>query len=160
MLGTRASIFGAVALATFTLTLTPTAGARIVPQHAMAGVSLGMTRVQVTRAAGKPLRIGHLRNEFGALTRFVYSGPIVVDFQGNSTVTAVSTTGTKERTARGVGVGSTRRQVLRLVSGARCETTAGFTHCYVGTFGPGTRVTDFRLLNGRVARVTVGFVID
>jgi len=160
MLGTRSTFCGAAVVAAVGLMLATAASATIVPQRAMAGISLGMTRVQVTRAAGKPLRITHLHNEFGALTRFVYSGALVVDFQGSSTVTAVWTTGTKERTARGVGVGSTRRQVLRLVPSARCETTAGFTHCYVGTFAPGTRVTDFRLLNGRVTRVTVGFVID
>ena len=126
----------------------------------MAGVNLGMTRAQVERAIGKPRRVEHLRNEFGSLTRLIYAGPVVVDLQGNTTVTAVSTIGKSERTARGVGVGSTRAQVLRLVPGARCETTGGFAHCYVGSFEPGKRVTDFRLSRGLVTRVTVGFVID
>ena len=75
-------------------------------------------------------------------------------------MTAVWTTGTKERTARGIGVGSTRAQVLLLVPGARSESQAGYVHCVVGSFEPGRRVTDFRLSNGRVTRVTVGFVID
>jgi hypothetical protein len=136
-------------------------GATIVPQRAIGGVRLGMTKAQVGRAAGKPLRIEHAKNEFGSLTRFVYPGRVSVDFQGNASVTAVWTTGTKERTARGVGVGSTRAQVLRLVAGARCEATDGlFAHCFVGSFEPGKRVTDFILSSGRVTRVTVGFVID
>ena len=156
----RAMIGGAIAIAAGVVALAPAASGAIVPQRAMAGISLGMTRAQVTRVAGKPLRVAQLHNEFGALTRLSYPGAVVVDFQGNSTVTAVSTTGTRERTAHGVGVGSTRAQVLRHVPGARCETTAGFAHCYVGSFGPGTRVTDFVLARGRVTRVTVGFVID
>jgi hypothetical protein len=157
---TSASISGAIVLAASALALTPTASGAIVPQRAMAGISLGMTRAQVERVAGTPLRVAHLHNEFGGLTRLSYTGAVVVDFQGNSTVTAVGTTGKKERTAGGVGVGSIRAQVLRLVPGARCETTGGFTHCYVGSFAPGTRVTDFVLSHGRVTRVTVGFVID
>ena len=151
---------GFVLLAASALALAPAVDAAIVSQRAMAGVSLGMTRAQVARNAGKPLRVEHQNNEFGSLTRLVYPGSITVDFQGNRTVTAVWTTGKKERTARGVGVGSTRAQVLRLVPGARCETTAGFAHCFVGSFEPGKRVTDFILDRGRVIRVTVGFVID
>lgn len=151
---------GFVLLAASALALAPAVDAAIVPQRAMAGVSLGMTRAQVERAAGKPVRVEHLRNEFGALTRLVFAGAVVVDFQGNANVTAVSTTGKRERTARDVGVGSTRAQVLRLVPASRCETSAGFAHCFVGSFEPGKRVTDFRLDHGRVTKVTVGFVID
>ena len=160
MLRRRALTCGAIVLAATALASTPMASGTIVPQRAMAKVSLGMNRAQVERVAGKPLRVERRHNEFGSLTRLVYPGPVTVDFQGNATVTAVWTTGKTERTSRGVGVGSTRAQVLRLVPGARCETTAGFAHCYVGSFEPGRRVTDFRLSNGRVTRVTVGFVID
>ena len=149
-----------IALAATALAMAHTAGATIIPQRAMAGVSLGMTRAQVEKAAGKPLRIEHAKNEFGSLTRLVYPGRIMVNFQGNANVTAVWTTGTKERTIRGVGVGSTRAQVLRFVPDVHCETTSGFAHCFVGSFEPGKRVTDFRLAHGRVTRVTVGFVID
>ncbi len=156
----RASSHAAIAIAATALVLTPIASATIVPQRSMAGISLGMSRMQVTRLAGKPLRAEHRSNEFGSLSRLVYAGSITVDFQGNRTVTAISTTGRRERTARGLGVGSTRADVQRLVPGIRCETTAGFAHCYVGRFEPGRRVTDFRLSYGVVTRVTVGFVVD
>ena len=159
----RRSAGGALVALTVTalaLALAAAAGATIVPQRAMAGIDLGMTKAQVERAAGKPLRIEHAKNEFGSLTRLVYPGSVVVDFQGNANVTAVSTTGKKERTARGVGVGSTRAQVIRLVPGARCETQVAFAHCFVGSFTPRKRVTDFTLSHGRVTRVTVGNVID
>ena len=160
MLRRRAPLCAAIGLAAAALVLAPVAFGKIIPQRGMAGVSLGLTRTQVTRVAGKPSRVVHKHNEFGSLTRFVYLGSVTVDFQGDATVTAVWTTGPKERTARGIGVGSTRAQVLRLVPGARCESQAGFANCFVGSFEPGRRVTDFRLSNGRVSRVTVGFVID
>lgn len=157
----RGALLVATSTSAIVLALAPAASGTIVPQRAMAGVSLGMSRTQVESVAGKPLRVERQHNEFGSLTRFIYPGRVAVDFQGDATVTAVWTTGRKERTARGVGVGSTRAQVLRLVSGARCETTDGlFAHCFVGSFEPGKRVTDFILSNGRVTRITVGFVID
>lgn len=142
------------------LVLAPTTGATIRPQRGIAGISLGMTRAQVERAAGRPVRVLQRLNEFGSVTELVYPRAILVDFQGDARVTAVSTTGKLERTSESVGVGSTRAQILRLVRGTRCETTAGFTHCFLGSFRPGARVTDFSLSHGRVIRVTVGFVID
>lgn len=148
------------AVAVVASALAATANAKIVPQSAIAGVRLGMTQAQVQSQLGKPLGMEHKQNEFGSYTRFNYFGNLIIDFQGNATVTAVSTTGKTERTARGIGVGSTKAQVLRLVSGVRCETGSGFAHCYIGSFTPGKRVTDFRLSRGRVARVTIGFVID
>jgi hypothetical protein len=83
-----------------------------------------------------------------------------VTFQGNRTVTNVSTTRRSERTARGVGVGVTEAIVRARVSGIRCRTEVETRHCFVGSFLPGRRVTDFFIGHGRVVRVNVGFVID
>ena len=56
----RRSAGGAlVVLTATTLALAAAARATIVPQRAMAGIDLGMTKAQVERAAGKPLRIEH-----------------------------------------------------------------------------------------------------
>ena len=41
-----------------------------------------------------------------------------------------------------------------------CETIVGTRSCHLGNFLPGQKVTDFLLRNGKVVRVTVGFVID
>jgi hypothetical protein len=69
----------------------------------------------------------------------------------------LSTTAKSEKTATGVGVGSTAAAVKSGVKGARCDQK----HCWVGRFEGGRKVTDFQLsAKGRVTRVTVGYVLD
>jgi hypothetical protein len=147
-------------LVVLALALPGPAGAAIVVQKGIAGVRLGMSRAAVRAVLGTPLRVTHGANEFGAYTEYRYPRLLRVTFQGDLTVTAVSTAGRAERTAAGVGVGSPEADVRSSLPRARCETAGAFRHCYVGAFRPGARVTDFVLRRGLVARVTVGFVID
>ena len=77
-----------------------------------------------------------------------------------NTMTAVSTQGLGDRTARGIGVRSTRAAVEQRVPGVDCNTFMGTTICQRGEGLPGQRVTAFFIRNGRVVRVTVGIVID
>jgi hypothetical protein len=143
------------------LALAVSAGATIVPQQGMFGVRLGMTKAQVRAAAGPPLAVVRRSNEFGTFTEFRYPFLVRVVFQGDRTVTNVSTTGRRERTIRGVGVGSTLAQIRNRVAGVRCEPPeSGIRVCHRGEFLPGRRVTAFVLRGGRVFRVDVGFVID
>jgi hypothetical protein len=135
------------------------ASAAIVPQRGIAGVRLEMTKAQVRAVLGAPRRAVHGSNEFGSFTIYRYRG-LRVTFQGNRTVTDVFTMRPGERTARGVGVGSTEAQVRARVAGVRCGTEPGFRHCFVGRFLPGRRVTDFRIRRGHVTSVAVGFVVD
>ena len=130
----------------------------ITPQHGIAGARIGMSKPAVIRALGAPRDVQRGSNDFGKYLILVYPR-VVVTFQSGATVTSLSTTAGSERT-RGVGVGSTPAQVAARVPGARCLTEAGYHHCYVGTWEPGRVVTDFALRRGRVARVTVGYVLD
>ena len=135
------------------------AAAAIEPQRGIAGVRLGMTKAQVRATLGAPRSAVHGSNEFGSFTVYRYRG-LRITFQGNRTLTDLFTTRPTERTARGVGVGSTEGQVRAKVAHVRCRSEAGLRHCFVGRFLPGRRVTDFRIKHGRVTSVDVGFVVD
>ena len=146
----------AVLLALAALALPACADARLVPQRGMAGISLGMAPAKVRAVLGRPLAVTHRKNEFGPYTEYRYPFLLRVGFQGNGGVTSIETRGHRERTAGGIGVGSTREEVRRRIRGVRCEDA----HCYLGSFLAGRRVTGFFLRDGRVTRIVVGFVID
>ena len=132
------------------------AGAVIHPGSSIAGAKLGMTRAEVRATLGEPARVIRGSNEFGRFRIFRYFR-LSVTFQGEQTATAVKTTRLREKTPSGVGVKSTRAQVLARVRGTRCPTP---TLCEKGRLVPGGRVTVFRLFGGMVTSVLVGFVID
>jgi hypothetical protein len=144
--------------------LSTDASARIVPQRSIKGARLGMTVEEVRDRLGPPSSVIFEHDPIQGRIRVYKYGLTYVSFGGtdiDATVNAVSTRSPRERTKRGVGVGSTRAAVARLVHGARCRVEGGLDHCYVGSFSPGHRVTDFRIgSSGRVRQVIVGFVID
>jgi hypothetical protein len=132
---------------------------RLVPQRGIAGVRLGMTQAHVKTTVGLPRRVTRASSELGRSTTYEYR-TYSVTFFGGPRVTSMETRSPRERTTRGVGVGSSRADVSAKVTGARCVTELGYAHCYVGTWAPGRQITDFALARGRVTRVTVGYVID
>ena len=154
----------ALAAAAALLALPATAGAVIVPQQGMLGIELRQTVSQVRAQLGAPDGIVFVDNEIIGRQRIYRYGKTTVSFDGaarNARVIGISTTGRRERTANGVGVGSRRRTVARRVRGVTCKVEFGVDHCYVGTFRAGRRVTDFLIgRRGRVSRVVVGIVID
>ena len=135
--------------------LSSPAGATIHPQSSIAGVQLGMTQADVIGVQGAPPTIETGTNEFGHFTVFRYFR-LKVTFQGDTNVTAVKTSRRHERTPHGIGVGSTRAQVLANVLKVTCTKN----ECHRGKFLPGRRVTVFPLFHGRVTSVLMGFVID
>jgi hypothetical protein len=135
------------------------ARAVIVVQRSIGGVKLQMTKAQVRAKLGRPMRVRVLTNEFGTVKQLSYKRATVT-FQSGDRVTNVRTTSPLEKTASGVGVGSTKFQVKARVPNVTCKNESGFRHCFVGAFLPGRTVTDFRLRNGRVSSVSIGFVID
>jgi hypothetical protein len=151
---------GAAACGASLLVIPASADAMIQIDRGIAGARLGNSRSEVRAALGTPARVRTGTNEFGTFTEYRFRGGIRVLFQGGTSVTSVSTTGRGDRTARGVGVGSTERAVRRKVAGVKCETTGGFRSCHTGSFLPGRRLTDFAIRSKHVTRVTVGVVID
>ena len=143
------------------LALPAQAGAIIQPQRSISGVTVGMTPKQVRAALGTPTSQRTTTNIFGRQLRYRYTGGILVVFQGRTNVTQIVLTGVGDRTATGIGIGSTETELRAGLRGERCETFEGIRSCHVGSFNPGRRVTDFIFgSDGRVARVSLGIVID
>jgi hypothetical protein len=146
------------------LALPGSADATVVPQRGMIGLELGDTVSEVREKKGAPDGIKFVRNEIIGRQRLYRYGKTWVSFNGDGRGAAVidlSTTSRGERLANGVGVGSSKREVMRKVAGVKCPVDEAF-HCYVGRFEPGRRITDFRIgsRSGRVTSVSVGRVID
>jgi hypothetical protein len=150
------------ALAALLMLLAVPAGALAMVQidRGIAGARLGNSRAEVRAALGTPKRIIRGTNDFGPFVAFRYSGGLLVNFQGRKRVSSVSTTGRGDRTAKGVGVGSSEAAVKAKVEGVKCETVAGSRSCHTHELTAGQRVTDFLIAGGKVTRITVGRVLD
>jgi len=136
------------------------AEALIQVDRGIAGARLGNSRAEVRAALGAPASSRSGTNDFGPFLQWRFKGGITVTFQGRREVSTVTTTGRGDRTARGVGVGSTEAAVKARVRGVRCETAFGTRSCHTGTFTAGEIVTDFFIRNGKVTRVSIGRVFD
>lgn len=153
----------AASAAAATLAFTAGAQATIIPGRSVGGVHLGDSQAQVQARLGQPASQKVATVEIvGRQLSYRYPA-LTVSFDGagdDARVLGVLVTGRSQRTSRRVGVGSTRRQVARRVPGAHCQSTAGYAHCWVGSFTPGSIVTDFRLRGGHVADIALGRVVD
>jgi hypothetical protein len=147
------------ATALILLALPAAASARIVPQRGIAGANLDMTEAQIYAKLGKPDKTSHPTSPiFGKYTTWFYGGTSIDMFRnGDRKAFNLSTTSKSQKTASGVGVGSTAAAVKKGVKRVQCDAK----HCYVGRFEGGNKVTDFQLgSTGRVTRVTIGYVLD
>ena len=157
---TRRLTLSAAAAALAAAALPALAAAQIQVDQGIAGARIGSTVAQVHAALGRPARVQNGSNDFGRFREERYVGGIVVDYQGGRTVSSVTTTGLGDRTAQGIGVGSTEAAVRAKVGGVRCETISGSHSCHTHSFRAGQRVTDFFFRRGKVVRVSLGVVID
>jgi hypothetical protein len=146
------------------LAVPASAGAVIVPQKSIRGIALGMTVAEVRAAAGSPSSFRTERDEVLGRTRVWRYGLTTVRFDSTRSaarVLGVTTTSRRERTAAGVGVGSTRSAVRTKVPAVRCLVEFDYDHCFVGRWRAGEVVTDFAIgTRGRVTRVVVGRIVD
>jgi len=107
------------------LLLVPSAEAIIQLDRGIAGARLGNTKAQVRAALGKPRKVVKRQGEFGATTTFEYRGGIRVIFL-EGRVTLAGTTGRGDRTARGIGVGSSEQAVKNNVPGVALNQLLGY----------------------------------
>lgn len=128
-----------LALAAAVALLVPTsAGAVIRVNKGMFGVSLGHTMKQVKRKLGRP---GDVRRDrrLRETDWFYARRELMVAFKDRTRrVVYLATENPRERTASGVGVGSTEQEVLAGVPGTACETFRGRRVCSVHTRRAGT----------------------
>jgi hypothetical protein len=136
----RGLLLAVVASAVFV----PAASAKIVLQKSIGGVSLGMTRAQVTGLLGAPARdVAPTANDTRKTRFWDYSNRLRVGFANDGDVaTIVVTKSRSERTASGVGVGSSRRAVKRALHGEYCVARS----CMLG--------------NGALGEVSTGFLFN
>jgi hypothetical protein len=137
----------------------------IVLQRAMLGVELGVTLGDVSDALGTPDAVRFRKNPIagGRDRLYVYGRTTfaAVD-NGDKFVFSITTTDRSVRTASALGVGSTERQIKKGVRGLKCRTYRGLGRsCTKGGGSIGKPYSDFQIgKNGRVRRVTVGYVLD
>lgn len=146
----------------------PTTGAEVppvIPQTSIRAIQLGMGPERVLELmARKPDTTSTEAHPIVERTKTVTWGGLHVVYDGvkaSARVISVSTTSRLDRTARGVGVGSTEDTVRRRVAGVACRTEYGYRRCSIGKALAGNAVTDFAISHkGRVTRITLSRVLD
>jgi hypothetical protein len=137
------------------------AGATLVPQKSLGGISLDMTEEQVRAARGEPDEVNHPMHPIaGESTEYRY-GLTYVTILPQSGVVSITTTSRKE-TYRGAGVGSAESALRRAVKGEVCATESGYRDCHLGRFVAGRIVTVWHISRKtrKVRRITLGRVLD
>lgn len=146
------------------------AGATIVPGKGMAGVKLEDCLQTVISKLGDPDSTVTKMDFAGSYTLYRYNAKgLRITFRPNGdntckSVVMIFTSKGQERTAEGIGKGSRRTTLRAKLRGERCRTyrvPQRVRTCYLGSFEPGTVVTDFRIdSKARVSTVSIGLVID
>jgi hypothetical protein len=138
------------------------ADARIFLNKGVTGAHIGMTKAHVKANLGAPKRIKRRVSDFGPLVEYRYGRLKVVFADGGRRVTWLATTRKRERTGKGIGVGSARADVETLVPGVVCANLGTVGTCDVGdTDTAGSRITTFWLNdNDVVSRVQIYVVFE
>jgi hypothetical protein len=135
----------------------PVAGATIVPQIGIGGANVGMTPAAVKAKLGPPLRSASYKNDDGSTSQELYYKTFtVIIFKGE--VAGVDTTSPKEKTASGVGVGTTETLLRRTIKGLVCKVSYGHRACTLGdASSKKSRITQFTIdqATKKVKRVAI-----
>ena len=136
------------------------AGAKVVVNQSIAGVSLGESMNQVRSHLGAP---PHVTHGSGTTTwKYVPGRLLLVVFGGKGHVTEVFTENPSQRTPSGIGVGSSQAAVESHIKGVTCTHVPGFTgtECIVSVrHGSANWTTDFHIgPHGHVASVLVNIL--
>jgi hypothetical protein len=135
------------------------AGAKIVLNQSIAGVSLGETVAQVRTHLGAPFRI----SRSSGLTNWLYKRRLLlVVFGGNGHVTQVFTENPSQRTPGGIGVGSSQAAVLSHIKGVQCTHVPPYAgkECVVSVaHGAAQWTTDFHVGPNKKGRIVVQSVL-
>lgn len=145
------------------LAVPATAAAKIVVNVSIAGVKPGDSLTAVRNTLGTPSSVRNGSNDFGPYSELRYaSRGLSVFSQGKRVATSIETRSARERTAGGLGVGSTLSAVRAAFRREQCSALNGKVRlCNVGALVAGRRVTTFRFTtSGKVNEVSVGVVID
>jgi hypothetical protein len=127
------------------------AGATIVVNKSIAGVSLGDTMTRVRHHLGAPSAVDHKGPGSSCLqaTCWLYSRrKLLVGFGSHGRVNEVFTESPAQKTPGGIGTGSSRAAVLSHIRGVRCSHVPGFLgqECIVGVrHGSLEWTTDFHV---------------
>jgi hypothetical protein len=135
------------------------AGAKIVVNQSIAGVSLGDTMQQVRNHFGAPSSVSHSNGK----TTWVYGGrKLLVGFGGQGHIVEVFTENPSQRTSGGVGVGSSQAAVTSHIKGVLCTHVPRFMgkECVVSVrHGSSNWTTDFHVgPGGHVQSVLVNIL--
>ncbi|MCK9250164.1 MAG: hypothetical protein M0P31_14460 [Solirubrobacteraceae bacterium] len=161
---TAAVPIGVVAVAVAAAVPSPAAAA-VVPGSSIAGVRVDATAADVRDRLGEPRSVSRPVSEIHGqrITIQRYRGITVTFGPGSSSerrVTAVSTTSRRQRTSKGIRVGS-RRSALRRAYRLTCEPVGRRSVCWQGRAEAGRVVTTYFLSSRhRVTRIDVGRIID
>ncbi len=127
----------------------------------ISGVKVGHKKKTVVRKLGQPLHVQKGRNDDGPYQVLTYPHALSVTLV-RKYVTNVVTVGAKQRTSKGIGVGSTKAELTSAYS-VSCQRVATERHlksCTIGEMKPGEIVTDFRLSRNVIHWVGIGTVLS
>jgi hypothetical protein len=136
------------------------AAAAIIPGQGVAGLKLGDSTTRVTAVLGKPVTVEKYKSGQNWLYNANPVDWVTIQVKGASkTVLGIETSDPKQRTSRGIGVGSSMTALRKAYPGLTCRRGwlgVRFTSCWIFTSVTGRIPTNFVVYGSKVETVDVG----